>query len=87
MKNADVVIHDSQYTQKEYLKNKLGWGHSTYEWAINSAQKAGVKTLVLTHHDPERTDDQLDELEQNYNRLIRGKTPMKVIFAREGMEL
>lgn len=87
MRGADVVIHDSQYTQKEYKKNRMGWGHSTYEWAINSAQKAGVKTLVLTHHDPERTDDQLDELETTYRNLVKGRSSMEILFAREGMVL
>lgn len=87
MDGADIVIHDAQYTHKEYLAGKLGWGHSSYEVAINSAAKAGVKTLVLTHHDPERTDAQLDELEARYREMARGKTGMNILFAREGMEL
>lgn len=87
MQGADVVIHDAQYTAKEYMKNKLGWGHSPIEHAINSAGKAAVKKLVLIHHDPERTDDQLDELEKTYQGLIQGKSKMQVVFAREGMVL
>lgn len=87
MRDADVVIHDAQYTAKEYFKNRLGWGHTPMEYAINAAGRAGVKKLVLIHHDPERTDDQLDELEQRYRQLIRGKTAMELVFAREGMEL
>jgi phosphoribosyl 1,2-cyclic phosphodiesterase len=82
---ADVLIHDTQYTQKEYEAGKVGWGHSSYEHAVNSAHKAGVKKLVLFHHDPNRTDDQLDELEQSYRRRIAGKTSMELLMAREGL--
>lgn len=87
MRGADVVIHDAQYTTKEYLGGKVGWGHTPIETAINTAGRAGVKKLVLIHHDPERTDDQLDEMEAFYQGKIRGKTDMEVVFAREGMVL
>jgi len=92
MAGADVVLHDAQYTQKEYLKGRKGWGHSSIEWAINAAARSGVKKLVLIHHDPERTDDQLDELQETYARAIRGRTPggrpvLDFVFAKEGMVL
>jgi len=88
MAGADVVIHDAQYTQKEYLKARKGWGHSPMEWAINAAARAGVKKLVLLHHDPERTDDQLDELEHTYRRAIAAKSGrLELVFGREGMVL
>ena len=62
------------------------------EWAINAAARAGVKKLILTHHDPERTDDQLDELEARYAKAIRARTPagrpvLDFVFAKEGMVL
>ncbi|GAB1484237.1 MBL fold metallo-hydrolase [Treponema sp.] len=83
---ADILIHDTQYTQKEYeTGGKIGWGHSSYEHAINSAHKAGVKTLVLFHHDPNRTDDQLEVLEANYKARVAKKSAMNVIMAREGL--
>ena len=53
--NADLVIHDAQYTLKEYA-NKIGWGHSPIEYIVKIAQQAGVKQLALTHHDPLRVD-------------------------------
>jgi phosphoribosyl 1,2-cyclic phosphodiesterase len=81
---ADILIHDAQYTAAEY-ETHLGWGHSSYEHAINAAHKARVKKLVLFHHDPNRTDEQLEELEKNYTAKVRGKTNMEVMMAREGL--
>jgi phosphoribosyl 1,2-cyclic phosphodiesterase len=81
---ADVLIHDAQYTAAEYEAH-LGWGHSSYEHAINSAHKARVKKLVLFHHDPNRTDEQLEQLEKEYQAKVRGKTTMEVMMAREGL--
>ena len=91
MSGADVVLHDAQYTQKEYLKGRKGWGHTSMEWAINAAARSGVKKLVLIHHDPERTDDQLDELQGTYRAAIAksrpGKPVLELVFAQEGMVL
>lgn len=92
MAGADLVLHDAQYTQKEYQKGRLGWGHSPMEWAINAAARARVKKLVLIHHDPDRTDEQLDELEARYRRVIQARDPgrppvLDVVFGREGMVL
>jgi phosphoribosyl 1,2-cyclic phosphodiesterase len=82
--DADVLVHDAQYTAAEY-ESHMGWGHSSYEHAINSANKAHVKKLVLFHHDPNRTDSQLAELEAGYKTKVRGKTSMEVMMAREGL--
>lgn len=87
IRGADVLLHDAQYTHKEYLGSKLGWGHSSFEYAINSASKAEVKRLILFHHDPFRKDSELDELIEEYRRKIAGKTNMKIEIAREGMEI
>ena len=84
-RGADVLVHDTQYTKKEYWAGKVGWGHSSYEHAINAADKAEVKKLVLFHHDPNRTDDELESLEAGYRRLIAGKTAMELVMAREGL--
>ncbi len=82
---ADVVIHDAQYTQTEYEEKFTGWGHSTYEWAMKEAHKGNVKRLFFFHHDPLRTDDQLDTMISDYRRKIDGKTSMQIDMAREGM--
>ncbi|HTX72092.1 MAG TPA: MBL fold metallo-hydrolase [Rectinemataceae bacterium] len=81
---ADLLIHDTQYTAKEYSAGKIGWGHSSYEYAINVAHKARIRRLVLFHHDPNRTDAELQELELFYQERIRGKTPLEIEMAREG---
>ena len=80
---AHVLIHDTQYVHSEYAPSKIGWGHSTYEWAINAAHKAGVERLIGFHHDPLRTDVQLDRLLEVYTRAIRGKSDMRIEIARE----
>ncbi len=67
-RGADILVYDSQYTQDEMDRDKLGWGHSSFEFAIESAYGAGVKKLLLTHHDPERTDEELDTLIDFYRR-------------------
>ena len=58
-RGADLLFHDAQYTDAEYELTR-GWGHSTYADAIRLAQDANVKRLGLFHHDPDRTDDELD---------------------------
>ena len=59
---ADVLIHDGQYFPDEYRAEKVGWGHSTWEDAVRIAEAAGVGRLVLTSHDPYRTDDGVDQI-------------------------
>jgi phosphoribosyl 1,2-cyclic phosphodiesterase len=87
-KGADILIHDSQYTYKEYVNPKspkLGWGHSSFEHAVNVAHKAGVKKLLLFHHDPDRSDAELDLLEKKIRKSISGRSKLEVMVAREGL--
>lgn len=86
-RGADLLIHDSQYTEKEYQASKVGWGHSSFERAINSAHKAGVKRLLLFHHDPNRGDTELQELEMRYQSMVRGKTDLNLEISREGLRV
>ena len=62
--NADLLIHDAEYTEEEYEKTKT-WGHSIYEDALNLALEAGVRQFGLFHHNQDRTDEALDEIVQN----------------------
>jgi phosphoribosyl 1,2-cyclic phosphodiesterase len=84
-RGADLLVHDTQYTTKEYATNRRDWGHSTYEYAINAANRAGVRKLLLFHHDPLRTDEELIRFERIFRRALRGKSDMDVLMAREGM--
>jgi phosphoribosyl 1,2-cyclic phosphodiesterase len=84
---ADILIHDSQYTYREFKAGKIGWGHSTFEHAVNTAHRAGVKKLIMFHHDPLRSDDELDRLLEEFKTRTRGKTPLEIELAREGMEI
>jgi phosphoribosyl 1,2-cyclic phosphodiesterase len=59
---ADLLIHDAQYTPEE-LKEKKGWGHSSWEQAVEVAERAGARKLALFHHDPEHTDNFLFRME------------------------
>ena len=77
-KNADLLIHDAQYTP-EVLKTKKGWGHSSWEQAIEVAKQAGVKKLALFHHDPEHNDTFLSNLEIECRKHFSD-----VFLAREG---
>ncbi|MCP3888710.1 MAG: MBL fold metallo-hydrolase [Desulfobulbaceae bacterium] len=83
-KGADLLIYDAQYTDAEYI-SKINWGHTTMEYALTAANRAGVKKLALFHHDPDRTDATLDELAADYCEPGKyGDT--EVFFAREDTE-
>lgn len=85
-KDADLLVHDAQYTRQEYEQGKIGWGHSPIEEAIAAAKRAGVKQLALFHHDPERSDDQLDAMAAFYCAAEKNES-MHVFFAQEGQEI
>ncbi len=76
---ADLLIYDAQYTPEEY-QGKVGWGHSTYVAGADVAKSAGVKQLVLFHHDPQRTDEGVVAIEQAACALFSNS-----IAAREGL--
>src|SRR5205823_2642793 len=61
---ADLLVHDAQYTAEE-LQKRRGWGHSSFDQAMQVAEMAGVKRLALTHHDPEHDDEFLQRIENN----------------------
>lgn len=71
-KNADLLIHDAQFTPEEY-RNTKKWGHSTYIDALNLALTAQVRRLGLFHHDPNRTDTDLDAIVRKCREIIQNK--------------
>lgn len=80
-RGADLLVHDAQYTAEE-LMEKRGWGHSSFDQAMQVAEMAGVKQLVLTHHDPDHDDEFLLRME----KLCRERFA-DTVLAREGMEI
>ena len=68
-KGADVLIHDSQYTDEEYAM-KVGWGHSTFEHVLAFAELVRARHLVTFHHDPSHTDTMLDEKAEEIRRRV-----------------
>jgi CheY-like chemotaxis protein/phosphoribosyl 1,2-cyclic phosphodiesterase len=79
---ADLLIHDAQYTVEEYPQ-RMNWGHTPAEWAVDYALAAGVKRLALFHHDPQRDDAALDRLVDVCRRRA-ANTGLDVFAAAEG---
>ena len=87
MRGADLVIHDAQYTEEEY-RGKVGWGHSSLEYAVDVALAAGVVRLVLFHHDPQHDDTAMERIESHARaRATAHGSGLDVLAAREGLEL
>jgi phosphoribosyl 1,2-cyclic phosphodiesterase len=80
---ADLLIHDAEYTDREYTGPPLvrqGWGHSTWKMAVEVGQQAQVKRLALTHHHARHDDTFLRNIEKD----VQAAFP-HAFFAREGM--
>lgn len=86
-KDADILIHDSQYTPQE-INERKDWGHSDYQSTFDLAYRAGVKRLILFHHDPSRTDPEVTAIRVLCEDLARKKkSDMLVEAAKENSEL
>lgn len=84
---ADLLIADGQYTEQEY-PSKMGWGHPRATTTVDLAAAAGVKRLLITHHDPMQSDDAVErKVEACQKRAARLAPTLEVEGAREGMEL
>ncbi len=84
---ASVLVHDATYTLEEYDHHR-GWGHSTYRDALELAIDAGVETLVLFHHKPERHDDEVDRRVQECRAHAASRgSRLHVVAAAEGLSL
>ncbi len=84
MQRVDALIMDSSYTDAEYDK-KIGWGHGTYGTALGLAKAAGAKKLFFTHHEPTRSDSDLEAI---YHAAMdnAGELGFEAHLAREGVE-
>lgn len=73
---ADLLIYDAQYTPLE-MKDHRNWGHSNWREGVRVAKECKVKKLVLFHHDPDRTDKQIDAIlkraADNFDDVVAAK--------------
>jgi phosphoribosyl 1,2-cyclic phosphodiesterase len=79
--SADVLFHDSQYSEDEYT-DRIGWGHSSVADAVAFGRTVEAERLILFHHEPQHDDAALDALESRARELANGATHE---LAREGM--
>lgn len=85
-RDADLLVHDAQYTEEEFVE-KPDWGHSTVAYAVRVAAEAGVKRLVLFHHDPSHSDRELERLLGGARHLPDARRISDISLAREGMTI
>ena len=86
-RNADILIHDAQYTEDD-MPLKHGWGHSLISQVTKLGESAEVKNLVYYHHDPERSDDDIDAELEKASKVLKEKDSSVIpYFAYEGLRL
>jgi phosphoribosyl 1,2-cyclic phosphodiesterase len=85
--NADLLIHDCQYTPQE-IDSRVGWGHSDYQSVVDLAHRAKVKKLILFHHDPSRKDPEVVAIKSQCEQLAKERSSSMIIeAAKEESEL
>ena len=83
--DCDLIIHDSKYTTEDYMDAfvpKQGYGHSTFEMAIECRKQLNAKRLVFFHYDPSYDDEKLDRIKEEYKNI-----DVNSILAYEGLEI
>jgi ribonuclease BN (tRNA processing enzyme) len=83
---ADVLLHDCQYTEQEYA-DKAGWGHSSTAHVATFAELANVDRLLMFHHDPMHSDDQLESMLARVRELRRNGDAHRTDLAGEGLRI
>jgi ribonuclease BN (tRNA processing enzyme) len=84
---ADLLIHDAEYTPEEYSATR-GWGHSSYNDALRLALEARVKQFGIFHHNPDRTDEAIDEIVHDCERTTDNwKSPLNIFAVNAGIEI
>jgi len=89
VQGADLMLHDTHFN-KENIKGKENWGHSTPEMAVDLALKGGVKKVILGHHAPEDKDEDVDKKVASaveYLKSMKKVNAVEVVALREGDEL
>jgi ribonuclease BN (tRNA processing enzyme) len=83
---ADVLLHDCQYTEREY-DERVGWGHSSTEHVATFAELADVDRLLMFHHDPMHSDDQLEAMLARVRDLRADGDAERTDLAGEGLRI
>ena len=84
---VDLLVADAQYTDEEYAK-KQGWGHSTFNHVLELSARAKVKRLCLFHHEPTRSDDELDAIVAGLRAKAKARNlALEINAAQEGLEI
>ena len=83
---ADLLIHDAQYTPDEWSQ-RSHWGHCTVDYAVEVARQAGVRRLVLFHHDPSHGDEVVDRMLEDARSAAAGSGIEEVLAASEGLTI
>lgn len=85
--NAGLLIHDSQYLDSD-MPDKYGWGHSVIDDVITLGARAEARSVVLFHHDPNRTDDDLDAIKERSAAMLAERAPeANLCVAIEGQSI
>lgn len=83
LRGVDTLIHDAMYAD-DFVDSREGWGHSTPAQAVELAREAGVRRLVLFHHEPENDDTAVDEMLESARELAARDGGLIVDAAHEG---
>jgi phosphoribosyl 1,2-cyclic phosphodiesterase len=84
VRGCDLLIHDAQYLPEE-ISERRGWGHSTYEEVVALAQEAEVHNLLFTHHDPSRSDGDVEKIVALSREMMAAHSKLRSVdAAREG---
>jgi phosphoribosyl 1,2-cyclic phosphodiesterase len=89
IRGAHVLVIDCQYTPEEYRTSRRNWGHSSWDYCLKWMQDGQVERMFLTHHDPLRSDEALDEM-LKAARAVAAELkidPERIQMAQEGLEV
>lgn len=83
-KDCNLLIHDAQYTTEDYMSAfspKQGYGHSTFDMAIECKNQTSAEKLVFFHFDPSYDDEKLNQIKEKYKNI-----DSNAVLAYEGLE-
>ena len=84
LKGAKLIVMDAQYNAEE-ARAKIGWGHTSVEFAVKGAEILESEILALTHHEPDNSDAVIYKYYSDALKFVSGDGKLKVVVAKEGM--